>query len=53
MTAAATPAPSPAIGGVATPRQQFLEAYEREHATTMRVLRAFPPQKSDQTAPQV
>jgi len=28
-------------------RQQFLDAYEREHANTMRVLRAFPPDKSE------
>ena len=47
MTAAATPASTPAIGGMPTPRQQFLEAYEREHATTMRVLRAYPPEKAD------
>jgi uncharacterized damage-inducible protein DinB len=26
----------------ATPKHQFLETYEREHATTMRVLRAYP-----------
>jgi len=30
-----------------SPRQQFLEAYEREHAITMRVLRAFPPDKAE------
>ena len=28
-----------------TPKQQFLDAYGREHATTMRVLRAFPEDK--------
>jgi uncharacterized damage-inducible protein DinB len=28
-----------------SPKQQFLDAYEREHATTMRVLRAFPTDK--------
>jgi hypothetical protein len=33
--------------GQATPRQQFLDAYEREHQTTMKVLRAFPPDKSE------
>ena len=27
--------------------QQFLDVYEKEHATTMRVLRAFPPEKAD------
>ena len=30
-----------------TARQQFLDAYEREHATTMKVLRAYPPEKSE------
>jgi uncharacterized damage-inducible protein DinB len=28
-------------------RQQFLEAFEREHATTMRLLRAYPADKLD------
>lgn len=27
---------------IATPKQQFLEAYEREHATTLKVLQAMP-----------
>ena len=27
---------------VASPKQQFLDAYEKEHLTTMRVLRAYP-----------
>ena len=44
MTATATPVASPAVK---TARQQFLDAYEREHATTMRVLRAYPPDKAD------
>jgi uncharacterized damage-inducible protein DinB len=30
-----------------SPKQQFLEAYEREHETTMRVLRAYPTDKLD------
>ncbi len=30
-----------------SPKQQFLDAYEREHATTMRVLRAFPADQPD------
>ena len=29
------------------PRQQFLDTFEREHATTMRVLRAYPTDKLD------
>src|SRR4051794_6489775 len=46
MTAAASPLSSPAIGVTPILRQQFLDAYEREHTTTMKVLRAFPPEKS-------
>ena len=30
-----------------TPKQLFLEAFEREHATSLRVLRAFPDEQSD------
>jgi uncharacterized damage-inducible protein DinB len=30
-----------------TSKQQFLDAYEREHATTMKVLRAFPTDQLD------
>ena len=30
-----------------TPRQQFLEAYDKEHTTTMRVLKAYPTDKLD------
>jgi uncharacterized damage-inducible protein DinB len=30
-----------------TEKQQFLDAYEREHATTMRLLRAYPTDKLD------
>lgn len=30
-----------------SPRQRFLEAYEREHETTMRVLRAYPRDRLD------
>ena len=30
-----------------SPKQQFLEDYDNEHATTMRVLRAYPPDKSE------
>lgn len=32
---------------MSTPKQQFLETLDREHATTMRVLRAFPAAKAD------
>jgi uncharacterized damage-inducible protein DinB len=39
-------AESPA-GSVADARNQFLEVYEREHQTTMRVLRAYPADKLD------
>ncbi len=33
------------IGVVPTPKQQFLDAYEREHQITMRLLRAYPADK--------
>jgi len=29
------------------PKQQFLDVYDKEHATTMRVLRAYPPDQLD------
>ena len=45
MTAAANPASSPAATAMPSPRQQFLDAYEREHAITMKILRAYPPDK--------
>jgi uncharacterized damage-inducible protein DinB len=32
---------------IASEAQSFLKAYEREHATTMKVLRAFPPGQTD------
>ena len=32
---------------IAGPKEQFLSAYDREHATTMRVLRAYPPDRLD------
>jgi len=47
MTSAVTATPSPLTGALASPKKQFLEAYEREHAITMRVLRAFPPEQSE------
>ncbi len=37
----------PGIVAMPTPKEQFLDAYEREHATTMRVLRAFPPEHAE------
>jgi hypothetical protein len=47
MTTSASPASSSAVGAMPSPRQQFLEAYEREHATTMKVLHAYPPDKAE------
>ena len=35
------------IGEPRTPKQQFLDTFEHEHATTMRVLNAYPPEKMD------
>ncbi|MGQ0642504.1 MAG: DinB family protein [Gemmatimonadaceae bacterium] len=47
MTATATPISTPAVGAPPSAKQQFLDAYEKEHATTLRVLRAFPADKAD------
>lgn len=35
------------MGAVVSPKEQFLAAYDKEHATTMRVLRAYPADKLD------
>lgn len=46
----ATPTTSgsrPAAGAMPSAKQQFLDAYDREHARTMRVLRAYPTDKLD------
>lgn len=32
---------------MSSPKQQFLDAYDREHARTLRVLRAFPADQAD------
>jgi hypothetical protein len=47
MATTATPLTTPAVGAAPSPKQQFLDAYEKEHATTLRVLRAFPRDKID------
>ncbi|MGQ0647335.1 MAG: DinB family protein [Gemmatimonadaceae bacterium] len=44
MASTVTPGAIPALQ---TPKEQFLNAYEQEHATTMRVLRAYPTDKLD------
>jgi uncharacterized damage-inducible protein DinB len=41
-----TTAPS-SSAAAPTPKQQFLTAYEKEHGTTMRVLRAYPRDKAE------
>jgi len=46
MTASASSA-APSAGRTPSPKQLFLDAYEREHAITMKVLRAYPPEKAD------
>ncbi len=46
MGSTVRPASSPA-GAMATPKQRFLDVYEREHATTMRVLRAYPAEQAE------
>jgi uncharacterized damage-inducible protein DinB len=45
MASTATPT-STSTRGV-TPKQQFLDVYEEEHARTMRVLRAYPADKAE------
>ena len=47
MATTATPPSAPAVGATPTPKQQFLDVYEQEHAITMRVLRAFPAEQSE------
>lgn len=44
MTSAITPA---VLAAITSGKDQFLRAYEREHETTMRVLRAYPKDKID------
>ncbi len=43
-TATQTPA---AVNAIKGPKQQFSESFERETATTLRVLNAFPPEESE------
>ena len=38
---------NPEQHAVPSPKQQFLNALDREHATTLKVLRAFPPEKAE------
>ncbi len=45
MATTVTPASTTAVGVGPSPKQQFLDAYEQEHATTLRVLRAYPRDK--------
>ena len=47
MASTATPGSIPDAGPTPTLKQQFLDVYEREHATTMRVLRAYPPDQAE------
>jgi len=44
MSVTMTPA---VLAAIASSKEQFLNAYEREHATTMRVLRAFPAEQME------
>lgn len=49
-TPAATPTPAPApapLPATESAKQQFLAVYEHEHATTMKVLRAYPTDQLD------
>jgi uncharacterized damage-inducible protein DinB len=47
MTSVATPLSTPVTQSRPAPKQAFLDAYEREHAITMRVLRALPADQAD------
>ena len=47
MTSTATVQSSPLNATARTPKQQFLAAYDREHATTMKVLRAYPREQAE------
>ena len=47
MTSTATATPSALTAVRPSPKAQFLEAYEREQAITMKVLRAFPPEQAE------
>ncbi|HJU73037.1 MAG TPA: DinB family protein [Gemmatimonadaceae bacterium] len=47
MATTATPASSAQAGTAQSSKQQWLDAYEREHAITMKVLREFPTDKAD------
>lgn len=45
---ATTASPTPAqMAAVINPKEQFLTAFEQEHATTLRILRAFPADKCE------
>lgn len=44
MASTATPI---TVGAISSIKDTYLNAYDREHATTMRVLRAYPPDKLD------
>lgn len=47
MTSTATATPSSLTPAGLSHKKQFLDAYEREHAITMKVLRAFPPEQAE------
>src|SRR3954471_22900045 len=47
MTSSQASASTPLTGASRTPRQQFLQSYEREHEITMKVLRAYPADKAE------
>ncbi len=50
MATTATPAAGTAtVGASESPKAQFLRAFEMEHATTMKLLRAYPQDKLDLT----
>lgn len=46
MATTATPTPA-TLQSIPSPREQFLDAFQKEVATTLRVLRAYPPEELD------
>ena len=47
MASTATPAPTAGTAAMPTFKQYFLDAYEQEHARTMRVLNAYPADQAE------
>src|SRR5213592_5280577 len=44
---ATTATPATGVAAVPSAKQQFTDVYTREHQTTLKVLRAFPPEQAE------